>query len=920
MSLYHRRVMRRWSWLWWCLIAVSCSRWGPPMGHLKIGKRDFRFEHGIQVFEAKNGLRVALVPDTRTNLVTVDVRYPVGAAEDPDGRAGLAHLVEHLTFLTRVDKDGPTLSDRLGDDALDFNAWTTADETHYTSTGFAGRLDELLAIEAQRMSGTCDQIDKALFLRERDVVLEEQAQRHGPLDDVQAEIDAAIWGKGHPYGRAIGSREIADATREEACAFMTAHYGPDSAILVVTGNVDVDTMTAAIGKRFGPVARRGGGTRAALPVVELDGGVTRHLADVEEATAIVYFPAPPWGSEQVAPFTMATAYLGAALAHEDSEATWITGTAISTVGEYRARMVAVMVSVADQARLDDAIELVYDKAIGLSSRTSFEGWERMLMRVSHRYLAGYDSFASRGAWIADYLQYTYHQGFFLDEMVAFSALTERDVQVWARLDFTRAGSHVAAVRPSGATGSEARLEVASSSRPPDVATWRTPVDATEATRALVADTARVESEVVDVELANGLRVVLAPDPESPVVDARMIYPVGTAADPADRPGLAYATALLIEPDPRVDDTFSYNKIAWAFENVGTELDFDVSEQTTTFSARGMALFADWHVWTLFFMLDHSKFPAKQVEAMHQAAADGGDPDRDVRSAALREHLFGAGHPYAGAALTGADVRRIEQRDCDGFRKLHYATRGATLVVSGGFDLAQMQQEIEEVYGTWPADAPAAIAEIPAATPAKGPSWIGVRDPDATQADVTVAFATRSSAEDDRAARLVLQQLLQDRVRVAREELGATYGLSVRYYGGTAGGALAISGMLDPERAGDAMKAIVAELARLRDADNDLAEDFVRARRRALAEVLADAAGATATADELAFVGAHHLDVGFFSELATAIGAITLEQLRTIVRGDLAEHRMVVAISARTAVLETIFGALGVSDAELLDAE
>src|SRR5436190_24352538 len=54
----------------------------------------------------KNGLRFVILPDATTPLAEVDVRYEVGAREDPPGKAGLAHLVEHLTFDLRPDGPG----------------------------------------------------------------------------------------------------------------------------------------------------------------------------------------------------------------------------------------------------------------------------------------------------------------------------------------------------------------------------------------------------------------------------------------------------------------------------------------------------------------------------------------------------------------------------------------------------------------------------------------------------------------------------------------------------------------------------------------------------------------------------------------------------------------------------------------------
>src|SRR5689334_20583079 len=128
---------------WIVAIALVAAACGPAPRYPNFGSlnafqsRHFELSHDVQLFSAKNGLKVALIPDSRTNLVSVDVRYTVGAAEDPEGRAGLAHLVEHLMFTLRAEAGGPTLGDELAEAALSYNAYTTWDETHYTSTALA---------------------------------------------------------------------------------------------------------------------------------------------------------------------------------------------------------------------------------------------------------------------------------------------------------------------------------------------------------------------------------------------------------------------------------------------------------------------------------------------------------------------------------------------------------------------------------------------------------------------------------------------------------------------------------------------------------------------------------------------------------------------------------------------------------------
>jgi zinc protease len=72
----------------------------------------------IVSWKLANQLTVAMMPDQRVNLVSVEVRYLVGAADDPPGKTGLAHLVEHLMFARRAEPGGPEIADRLAAVAL----------------------------------------------------------------------------------------------------------------------------------------------------------------------------------------------------------------------------------------------------------------------------------------------------------------------------------------------------------------------------------------------------------------------------------------------------------------------------------------------------------------------------------------------------------------------------------------------------------------------------------------------------------------------------------------------------------------------------------------------------------------------------------------------------------------------------------
>lgn len=82
-------------------VGCAAERTDVRFGGLRPEPRSLDYKPGIATWVLPNKLTVAVMPDDRVNLVSVEVRYTVGGADDPPGKGGLAHLVEHLMFESR---------------------------------------------------------------------------------------------------------------------------------------------------------------------------------------------------------------------------------------------------------------------------------------------------------------------------------------------------------------------------------------------------------------------------------------------------------------------------------------------------------------------------------------------------------------------------------------------------------------------------------------------------------------------------------------------------------------------------------------------------------------------------------------------------------------------------------------------------
>jgi zinc protease len=210
-----------------------------------------------ETFTLDNGLQVVVIPDHRAPVVTHMIWYRVGAADEPDGKSGIAHFLEHLMFKGTTTHPEGEFSRAVSEMGGNENAFTSADYTAYFQRVSRDRLSVVMDFEADRMSNLA-LTDEAVS-SERKVVLEERAMRleGEPGARLSVGVDAALYLR-HPYGiPVIGWREdIERLDRADALAFYDRWYTPNNAILVVAGDVTPDEVRRLADGTYGRVARR----------------------------------------------------------------------------------------------------------------------------------------------------------------------------------------------------------------------------------------------------------------------------------------------------------------------------------------------------------------------------------------------------------------------------------------------------------------------------------------------------------------------------------------------------------------------------------------------------------------------------------------------------------------------------------------
>lgn len=205
-----------------------------------------------QTFRLGNGLEVVVIEDHRAPVVVQMIWYKAGAADEPAGKSGIAHFLEHLMFKGTAKVPPNTFSAKVEAQGGDDNAFTSWDYTAYYQRIAADRLPMVMEMEADRMRNLrllSEDVDT-----EREVILQERAQRTDsePGALLNEQMRATLFRNGHYGIPVIGWRhEMAALTREDALVWYRRYYAPNNAYLIIAGDVTLDEVKALAEKYYG---------------------------------------------------------------------------------------------------------------------------------------------------------------------------------------------------------------------------------------------------------------------------------------------------------------------------------------------------------------------------------------------------------------------------------------------------------------------------------------------------------------------------------------------------------------------------------------------------------------------------------------------------------------------------------------------
>ena len=723
-------------------------------------------------FTLANGLRVVVSTDRKAPVVAVSIWYHVGSKDEPPGKAGFAHLFEHLMFNGSEHAPGDYFEPLQQIGATDYNGTTSFDRTNYFETVPTPALERVLFLESDRMGHLLGGIDQAKLDNQRGVVENEKRQGDNePYGLVEyARLDA-LFPASHPYHHpTIGSeRDLDQASLADVKSWFRAKYGPNNAVLVLAGDIDAAAARPLVEKYFGDIPRGPAVSPIVADVPTLAAPKAETIYD-RVATTRLYrsWAVPGLTNRELVPLDVAVSVLGG-LSSSRLDNALVRGEklAVSVSAGIEAQEKVGIVEVSANVRPGVDAALVgrrLDAIIAdfLAHGPSADEVSRVVTREVSGRIRGLEAvggFGGKAVTLAEGTLYAGDPDFFRKQLDAYAAVTPAEALAAARKWLSRPVYALTIAPGARRPADQARAAEISGVAPPivETATAATASPAGALDRSALPPVGTFAAldfpAVTHARLSNGIELIYARRDAVPVTRVALSFDAGNAADPNGALGTQSLMLALLDEGTA---TRSSIQIAEEEERLGAAIGAGASMDRTTVTLSALSANLAPSLDLLADIVRHPAFAPAEVarlrdQQLARIAAEMTEPG-SIAQRALPVLLFGAGHPY-GVPFSGtgdpAVVAKLTRADLLAFHAAWLRPDNAKIFVVGDRPLAQIKPLLERSFGSWRAPAAAkGVKAFPATTPDVAPRIVLIDRPGSPQSFILAGALLPLKGRDD----------------------------------------------------------------------------------------------------------------------------------------------------------------------------
>jgi zinc protease len=724
----------------------------------------------FEQFTLPNGLRVLVHTDRKAPIVAVNIWYHVGSKDEPRGRSGFAHLFEHLMFQGSENYKGEFFEPFELIGATDQNGTTSTDRTNYFQNVPTTALDVALWMESDRMGHLLGAVDQKTLDEQRGVVQNEKRQgENQPYGRAFTLILKSLFPENHPYNHTpIGSMTDLDAAKlEDVKNWFRSWYGPNNAVLVLAGDIDVATAKDKVTRYFGDIPPSANVPKM-RPQIPVRTAPTRLAVtdNVPQTRIYKVWAVPQFGTAEYDRLQLVSLVLGGSQSSRLHKRLTFTEKLVDRVSAdvfdfELASMFFVQADVTagvDPAKVEAAIDDELAKLIA-QGPTAAEV-EQVRAAAQAGFVRGVErigGFGGKADVLAQCQVFVGNPTCYRTTLATFQAANPVALKTVAAR-WLRRGPFTLQIDPGERQPMPDDPAVANLS-PTTVAPPAKGLKAVPSTVDRSLGLPKVDSfpqlrfpALARATLSNGLKVLLAERRGLPIVQMSMEFRgAGYASDRGRKLGTAGFTLAMLDEGAGNHDALAY---AARKESLGAQIfvtgTLDLARvRLSAMKPRlddSLALFSDVLMRPRLDDKDIERVRGRWLSSIKQEKARPGTLARRLAGPAL----YGAGHPYAipmSGTGTEEGITALKRDDMKAWLAESIRPDIATLIVVGDTNLAELTPKLEKAFASWkaPATPPPQLA-LPAAKLGTRPRVLLVDQPGSIQANILVGQVVPPSTD------------------------------------------------------------------------------------------------------------------------------------------------------------------------------
>lgn len=673
-------------------------------------------------WKLSNGLTLIIHEDHSDPIANISVTYHVGSARESIGKSGFAHFFEHMLFQGSEHVGDEEHFKIISEAGGDMNGFTQRDMTVYFETVPSNYVETALWLESDRMGFLLDSVTQSKFEVQRATVKNEKGQNveNQPYAMAYVEIlNQALYPMGHPYSWPVIGYvdDLNRVTVDDLKDFFLRWYGPNNAVLSVSGDVNPKDVLAMTEKYFAaiPSCPEVKKLRTPLPILAND-QYANYVDNIYLPLTLMVYPTVPTYNKDEAPLDILSSMMGegnnsifyknfvkteeaiqAGVSHETSE----------LAGEFQIAVFAYPdFNFADIAKSFDNVEKKIHATIDEFEKTGItdEALQRVKATYESRIIDAGESVSGKGMALAEWHTMIGKPYNLTDELDRYNKVTKEDiVRVFNKYI---KGKHAAIVNvyPKDPASKDSVKSInpyanAKIEANPEYAGLKyvKAKDNFDRSKRPSAPSAKapILPEYYKQKLSNGIQIIGTKATESPKVVMLFNMKGGDYVFPAEekKNGLANLTAGMMD---EATENYTTEQISAELDKLGSSISFNAGGESTSIVVSSLTKNLDATLKILEEKLFRPKFDAADFKRIKKQYIESLANDRKQASSVagkLYRNLI-YGNTVLGNSTSEKYVKKFTLDDVKSYYQQFYSPSVTELVIVGELGEKEIMPKLE----------------------------------------------------------------------------------------------------------------------------------------------------------------------------------------------------------------------------------